>query len=46
VVLMVPTTAPETIEQFGIRVGDQWKLGRKGAITSRRDPFRRGGLAG
>lgn len=29
-VLIVPTTAPETIEQFGIRVADQWKLGRKG----------------
>jgi uncharacterized protein len=29
-VLMVPTTQPETIEQFGIRVADQWKLGRKG----------------
>ncbi len=29
-VLVVPTTAPETIEQFGIRVVDQWKLGRKG----------------
>lgn len=29
-VLIVPTTAPETIEQFGIRVGEQWKLGRKG----------------
>jgi len=29
-VLMVPTTAPETIEQFGIRVADQWKVGRKG----------------
>ncbi len=29
-VLIVPTTMPETIEQFGIRVGDQWKLGRKG----------------
>lgn len=29
-VLMVPTTQPETIEQFGIRVVDQWKLGRKG----------------
>jgi uncharacterized protein len=29
-VLIVPTTAPETIEQFGIRVVDQWKLGRKG----------------
>jgi uncharacterized protein len=29
-VLIVPTTEPETIEQFGIRVADQWKLGRKG----------------
>jgi uncharacterized protein len=29
-VLIVPTTEPETIEQFGIRVGDQWKVGRKG----------------
>ncbi len=29
-VLIVPTTQPETIEQYGIRVGDQWKLGRKG----------------
>lgn len=29
-VLIVPTTAPDTIEQFGIRVFDQWKLGRKG----------------
>jgi len=28
-VLIVPTTAPEDIEQFGIRVADQWKLGRK-----------------
>jgi uncharacterized protein len=28
-VLMVPSTAPETIEQYGIRVGEQWKLGRK-----------------
>ncbi len=28
-VLIVPTTAPETIEQYGIRVADQWKLGRK-----------------
>lgn len=27
-VLLVPTTQPETIEQFGIRVVDQWKLGR------------------
>jgi uncharacterized protein len=29
-VLMVPTTQPEDIEQYGIRVGEQWKLGRKG----------------
>lgn len=29
-VLMVPTTQPEEIEQFGIRVAEQWKLGRKG----------------
>ncbi len=29
-VLMVPTTQPETIEQYGIRVAEQWKLGRKG----------------
>lgn len=28
-VLIVPTTAPETIEQYGIRVADQWQLGRK-----------------
>jgi len=29
-VLIVPTTQPEEIEQFDIRVVDQWKLGRKG----------------
>ncbi|MDO8264341.1 MAG: TPM domain-containing protein [Gallionella sp.] len=29
-VLIVPTTQPETIEQFGIRVVESWKLGRKG----------------
>lgn len=28
-VLLVPTTAPETIEQYSIRVVDQWRLGRK-----------------
>ena len=27
--LIVPTTAPETIEQYSLRVADQWKLGRK-----------------
>jgi uncharacterized protein len=30
VVLLVPTTEPESIEQYGIRVVDEWKLGRKG----------------
>ena len=29
-VLIVPTTQPETIEQYSIRVADAWKLGRKG----------------
>ena len=29
VVLMVPTTKPEEIEQFAIRVADKWKVGRK-----------------
>ncbi|HET7798653.1 MAG TPA: YgcG family protein [Nevskia sp.] len=29
-VLVVPTTEPETIEQYGIRVAEAWKLGRKG----------------
>ncbi|MBN9600465.1 MAG: YgcG family protein [Afipia sp.] len=28
-VLIVPTTAPEALEQYGIRVVEQWKLGRK-----------------
>lgn len=28
-VLMVPTTAPETIEQYSLRVVEQWKLGRQ-----------------
>ena len=28
-VLIVPSTQPEEIEQFSIRVFDQWKLGRK-----------------
>ena len=27
-VLIVPTTQPEAIEQFGIRVAEKWKLGR------------------
>jgi uncharacterized protein len=29
-VLVVPTTQPETIEQYGIRVAESWQLGRKG----------------
>jgi uncharacterized protein len=29
-VLLVPSTAPEAIEQYSIRVTDAWKLGRKG----------------
>ncbi len=29
-ILLVPTTAPETIEQYARRVADAWKLGRKG----------------
>ena len=28
-VLIVPTTRPESIEQYGIRVVEQWRLGRK-----------------
>ena len=28
-ILMVPSTAPEAIEQYSIRVADAWKLGRK-----------------
>jgi uncharacterized protein len=28
-VLLVQTTAPETIEQYSLRVAEQWKLGRK-----------------
>ncbi|WP_376790714.1 TPM domain-containing protein [Cupriavidus sp. Agwp_2] len=30
-VLLVPTTQPEAIEQYSIRVAEKWKLGRKGA---------------
>jgi uncharacterized protein len=28
-VLIVPTTAPEAIEQYSIRVAEAWKVGRK-----------------
>ncbi|HXX82857.1 MAG TPA: TPM domain-containing protein [Casimicrobiaceae bacterium] len=30
VVLMVPTTVPESIEDYSIRVADAWKIGQKG----------------
>jgi uncharacterized protein len=30
--LIVPTTAPESIEQYSFRVADTWKLGRGGTI--------------
>ena len=33
-VLMVATTAPEEIEQFSLRVAEQWKLGRKRSTTA------------
>ena len=33
-VLMVPSTQPETIEQYAVRVFEQWKLGRKGVDDS------------
>lgn len=29
-VLMLPSTQPETIEQFGIRLAEAWKIGRRG----------------
>jgi uncharacterized protein len=29
-VLIVPTTQPESIEQYSIRVAEQWKIGRQG----------------
>ncbi|MCL4184793.1 MAG: TPM domain-containing protein [Burkholderiaceae bacterium] len=34
-ILMVPTTQPEAIEQFGIRVVDAWQLGR-GEVDGKR----------
>ena len=30
-VLLLPSTQPETIEQFGIRLADAWKIGHKGS---------------
>ncbi|MBN9460100.1 MAG: YgcG family protein [Burkholderiales bacterium] len=35
VILMVPTTAPEAIEQYGIRVAEAWKIGR-GTVDGKR----------
>lgn len=29
-ILIVPSTEPETIEQYALRVAEQWKLGREG----------------
>jgi uncharacterized protein len=29
-IVMLPTTQPEAIEQFGIRLAEAWKIGRKG----------------
>lgn len=29
-ILLMSSTAPETIEQYGIRVAESWKIGRKG----------------
>jgi uncharacterized protein len=37
VVLVVPTTEPEDIAQFGIRVGEAWKIGRKSVDGKRVD---------
>jgi uncharacterized protein len=31
VVLLLPTTQPESIEAFGIRLAEAWKIGRKGS---------------
>lgn len=33
-VLVVPTTQPETIDQYAVRVEEVWKLGRKGVDDS------------
>jgi uncharacterized protein len=33
-VLVVPTTRPETIEQYAVRVEEAWKLGREGVDDS------------
>jgi len=36
-VLIVPTTQPEAIEQYSLRVAEAWKLGRKGVGKDRID---------
>jgi uncharacterized protein len=33
-VLIVPTTQPETIEEYAIRVADAWKIGQKGRTAA------------
>src|SRR5438094_6880668 len=33
-VLVVPSTQPESIEQYAVRVQESWKLGRKGVDDS------------
>jgi uncharacterized protein len=33
-VLLVPTTQPESVEQYAVRVEETWKLGRKGVDDS------------
>ena len=33
-VLLLPTTQPEPIETFGIRVAEAWELGRKGVTAN------------
>ena len=34
-VLIVPTTQPESIEQFSIRAAEAWKIGRTRSTTAR-----------
>ena len=34
-ILMVPTTLPEAIEQYSLRVAEAWKLGRGRALAQR-----------
>jgi uncharacterized protein len=36
-VLIVPSTQPEVIEQYSMRVADAWKIGRKGSRAGRID---------